>query len=86
MDGVRRGDRQDLPRRTLGTDPRLRRGHGAGDAILNAGPEVSGSNAWEDVPMGLRAVKCKSGEYIIFSENSGFGAKNNMFRWTPQAK
>ncbi len=59
---------------------------GAGDAILNAGPEVSGSNAWEDVPMGLRAVKRKSGEYIIFSENSGFGAKNNMFRWTPQAK
>jgi hypothetical protein len=49
--------------------------------ILNAGPEVSGKMAWEDEQMGVRAFKRKNGEYVIFSENSGFRAKDNLFRW-----
>ena len=59
---------------------------GKPDVILNAGPEVSGGNAWEDEQMGVRACKRSNGEYIILSENSGYRAKNNMFRWKPEAK
>jgi len=51
--------------------------------ILNAGPEVSGCNAWEDANLGVRAFKRKNGEFIIFSENSGYNGKDNMFRWEP---
>jgi hypothetical protein len=53
------------------------------DIILNAGPEVSGKMAWEDMQMGVRAFKRKNGEYVVFSENSGFRAKNHLFRWKP---
>jgi len=51
--------------------------------ILSVGPEVAGSTAWEDAAMGLRAFQCKNGEYLIFTENSGWGGKNNFFRWKP---
>ena len=56
---------------------------GAFETILNAGPEVSGGDAWEDEQMGIRAFQRKNGEYIILEENSGFHAKNNMFRYRP---
>jgi len=51
--------------------------------ILALGPEVNGQSAWEDAAMGLRAFKRKNGEYLIFTENSGWGGKNNFFRWRP---
>jgi hypothetical protein len=51
--------------------------------ILALGPEVNGQSAWEDAAMGLRAFRRKSGEYLIFTENSGWGGKNNFFRWQP---
>lgn len=47
------------------------------------GPELNGQSAWEDAAMGLRATKTKAGEYLIFTENSGWGGKNNFFRWKP---
>jgi sugar lactone lactonase YvrE len=53
---------------------------GSLERILNAGPEVSGGIAWEDAAMGLSAFKRKNGEFIIFSENSGWGGKPNMYR------
>ena len=51
--------------------------------ILAHGPEVNGQSAWEDAAMGLRAFRRKNGEYLIFTENSGWGGKNNFFRWRP---
>ncbi|HEY8665777.1 MAG TPA: hypothetical protein VIL86_03885 [Tepidisphaeraceae bacterium] len=51
--------------------------------ILSMGPEVAGSSAWEDAAMGLRAFKRTNGEYLVFTENSGWGGKNNFFRWKP---
>jgi hypothetical protein len=51
--------------------------------ILALGPEVNGQSAWEDAAMGLRAFKRRDGEYLIFTENSGWGGKNNFFRWRP---
>ena len=51
--------------------------------IFAIGPELMGSSAWEDAAMGLRAFKRKNGEYLIFTENSGWGGKNNFIRWTP---
>jgi hypothetical protein len=51
--------------------------------ILAMGPEVNGQCAWEDAAMGLRAFKTQAGEYLIFTENSGWGGKNNLFRWKP---
>ncbi|MBW3622269.1 MAG: hypothetical protein KY468_02540 [Armatimonadetes bacterium] len=56
---------------------------GKRDLILNAGPEISGQMAWEDMQMGVTAFKRKNGEYVVFSENSGFRAKNHLFRWKP---
>ena len=47
------------------------------------GPEIAGNCAWEDASMGLRAFRCTSGEYLIFTENSGWGGKNNLIRWKP---
>jgi len=54
--------------------------------ILSHGPEVAGNCAWEDAIMGLRAFQRKNGEYLIFTENSGWGGKNHFFRWTPEKK
>ena len=51
--------------------------------ILALGPEVNGQSAWEDAAMGLRAFRRTNGEYLIFTENSGWGGKNNFFRWKP---
>lgn len=51
--------------------------------ILSVGPECNGQSAWEDAAMGLRAFKRSDGEYLIFTENSGWGGKNNFFRWKP---
>jgi len=51
--------------------------------ILSAGPEVEGQDAWEDAAMGLRAFKTSSGEYLVMTENSGWGGKDNFFRWKP---
>ena len=33
--------------------------------------------------MGLRVVKRSDGEYLILTENSGWGGKNNFYRWKP---
>jgi len=54
--------------------------------ILALGPEVNAQSAWEDAAMGLRAFKRKNGEYLIFTENSGWGGKDNFFRWKPEGK
>ena len=51
--------------------------------ILALGPEVNGQSAWEDAAMGLRVFHRKNGEYMIFTENSGWGGKCNFFRWSP---
>jgi hypothetical protein len=51
--------------------------------ILNVGPEVAGHTAWEDAAMGLRVFQRKNGEYLIFTENGGWGGKNNFIRWKP---
>jgi len=53
------------------------------ERILNPGPEVSGSDAWEDAAMGLTAFKRANGEFVVFSENSGYGGKANMYRIPP---
>ena len=50
---------------------------------LPIGPEGNGQCAWEDAAMGLRVFRRKNGEYLIFTENSGWGAKDNFFRWKP---
>ena len=47
-----------------------------------AGPQWQ--SAWEDSAMGLRAFRRENGEYLIFTENSGWGGKNNFFRWKPE--
>lgn len=52
--------------------------------ILSMGPEVNGQSAWEDAAMGLRVFRRNNGEYLIFTENSGWGGKNNFFRWKPE--
>jgi len=52
--------------------------------ILSMGPEVCGSCAWEDAAMGLRVFQRKNGEYMIFTENGGWGGKNNFLRWKPE--
>ncbi len=51
--------------------------------LFAVGPEMGGRSAWEDAAMGLRAFRRKNGEYLIFTENSGWGGKNNFFRWKP---
>jgi hypothetical protein len=56
---------------------------GKRDTILSCGPEVSGHSAWEDASMGIRAFKRKNGEYLVFTENSGYGGRSNFFRWKP---
>jgi Secretion system C-terminal sorting domain len=53
------------------------------EKILSPGPEVAGSFAWEDAAMGLRAYKRSNGEYVVFTENSGYNAKCNLFRIPP---
>ncbi|MBC7624476.1 MAG: hypothetical protein H7232_13940 [Aeromicrobium sp.] len=51
--------------------------------IFAVGPEMNGQDAWEDAAMGLRVTKTKAGEYLVLTENSGWGGKNNFFRWKP---
>jgi hypothetical protein len=51
--------------------------------VLNPGPEVSGF-AWQDAHAGLHAFARSDGEYIIITQNSGFRARNNLFRWRPK--
>ena len=51
--------------------------------ILTPGPENAGRGAWEDAAMGLTAFKRANGEYLVFTENSGWGGKNPMYRWRP---
>ena len=53
------------------------------DLLMNNSPEVSGCDAWEDENMGIRATKRANGEYVVIEENSGFRAKDNLFRWKP---
>jgi hypothetical protein len=56
---------------------------GKQETILNAGPEISGRLAWEDATMGVHAFQRSDGEYIVVSENSGWHARMNMWRYTP---
>ena len=51
--------------------------------ILSPGPEVAGCSAWEDAAMGCTAYQRANGETIVFTENSGYDAKCNMFRIPP---
>jgi hypothetical protein len=51
--------------------------------VLSAGPEVAGRFAWQDANLGLRAFQRKNGEYLIFTENSGYHAKCHLYRWNP---
>ena len=51
--------------------------------IISPGPEINGQCAWEDAAMGLRVMKRSDGEYLILTENSGWGGKNNFYRWKP---
>ena len=58
-----------------------------GNFVMNMlpGPDICADNAWEDENMGLRAhYNAKRGEYDILTENSGFRARENFFRWTPK--
>jgi len=51
---------------------------------LQPGPEVNGLCAWEDEIMGVRAhYNPATGEYDILQENSGFRARENLYRWNP---
>ncbi len=52
---------------------------------LVAGPEISGMAGWDDMTMGISAVKRSTGEYIVTEENAGVGACAIMYRWTPSA-
>lgn len=56
---------------------------GSLDRVMSPGPEVSGSCAWEDASQGLTAFKRANGEFVVFTENSGYDAKNNLFRIPP---
>ena len=52
--------------------------------VMNSGPEVSGQTAWEDEAMGLRAhYNPVTNEYDVLDENSGYRARQNLFRWSP---
>ena len=46
-------------------------------------PRSTAKSAWEDAAMGLRDFQRRNGEYLIFTENSGWGGKDNFFRWRP---
>jgi len=48
--------------------------------VLGPGPAFDGGTAWEDVQMGLSAVKRSTGEYIVCTENAGWKARVNMYR------
>jgi hypothetical protein len=53
-------------------------------AKILAGPEVSGGAAWEDNGMGIRAHYNKATKsYYLITENSGWTAKLNLYRWKP---
>jgi len=53
--------------------------------ILSPGPEVDGFCAWDDSAQGCTAFTRSNGETIIFTENSGFDAKCNMYRLSQAA-
>jgi hypothetical protein len=53
------------------------------DRIIAPGPEIGGFFAWEDASMGLTAVKRKNGEFVVFTENSGYDGKCNVYRIPP---
>ncbi len=46
------------------------------------GPEVGGVSGWVDQSHGLRATRCKDGEYRVLVEEDWRG-KNLLYRWTP---
>lgn len=48
-------------------------------AKINPGPEVKSTTGWLDVPMALRVVRRKNGEYLLFAEED-FYAKALMYR------
>lgn len=59
-----------------------------GNFVMNMlpGPEIGGDNAWEDANMGLRAhYNPERGEYDVLTENSGFRARQNFYRWKPKS-
>ena len=47
------------------------------------GPEVGGGSGWVDQSHGLRAMRCKDGEYRVLVEEGARG-KNLLYRWTPK--
>ena len=52
--------------------------------VLNIapGPEVDGLVVWTD-PAVAHAFKRSTGEYVLTQEDSGYNAKNLLYRWTP---
>ncbi len=46
------------------------------------GPEVGGASGWVDQSHGLRATRCRNGEYRVLVEED-YRGKNLLYRWTP---
>jgi len=57
-----------------------------GNPVINIGPgpEIGGITAWTD-PAKAHAFKRANGEYELTMEDSGFMAKNLLYRWLPAA-
>lgn len=51
---------------------------------IGPGPEVDSVTAWTD-PNRAHAFKRSTGEYELTMEDSGWAAKNFLYRWTPAA-
>ncbi len=49
---------------------------------LAPGPEVGGVIAWTD-PVKAHAFQRSTGEYLLTMEDSGWNARNLLYRWTP---
>jgi hypothetical protein len=56
---------------------------GAFETVLGVGPGLSGVQQWQDAPMGIRARKLSSEEYLIAMGESNTGAHTPVFRWCP---
>ena len=56
---------------------------GSAIGTIAPGPEVGGVSGWIDQSHGLRAMRCKDGEYRILVEEGARG-KNLLYRWTPK--
>ena len=51
--------------------------------LLSAGPELAGSQAWQDGEMGISAFQRSNGEYLVSTVESGPLPHNIVFRYNP---